>query len=279
MPFFIPALIAGGIAAAGAIGGGIASAVGSSNAANAQKDSAEKAMDLQREIYAQQQRNYEQGREDMRPWLEAGRGTLGELMAQMQGGYFDRQFDASQLANDPGFQFRMQQGQQALERSASARGLLNSGGALKSLQRYSQGLASDEFQNAWGRNQEENRGRFNRMAGIAGVGQQAAGTMGNMGAQNSAQMGQFANSMSGLYGAQGNASAAQHMGTANAVSGGFNTLGSLAMMGMGGYGGMGGGWGGGMDIPQQSGMGGAMGGGGMVSGSGSGAGWNPYSYR
>lgn len=244
----IPWLIAGGIAAASALGSGIANAVGSSNAAASQKDAAMEALALQRQIYEQQQKNYEQGREDMRPWLEAGQGTLGELMRQMQAGEFDQPFDWRMLASDPGYQFRMGQGQKALERSASARGLLNSGKALKALTRYGQGFASDEFNNAWNRNQMSQSNRYNRLASLAGVGQAAAQNLGSLGAQNSAQMGQFANNASNLYGAMGNADAAGSIGTANAISGGMSTLGNLAMMG----GMMYGGGGGAMGIPTQA---------------------------
>jgi hypothetical protein len=255
--------ISGGASAISAAANGAAS----SGAANSQKDSVMAGIDLQKEIARRQDANYQQSRADQAPWLQAGQSSLGELMAQMQGGYFDRQFDPSQLANDPGYQFRMAEGQKALERSASARGLLNSGGALKSLSRYSQGVASDEFQNAWNRNQAENTGRYNRLAGIAGLGQQQAQSLGSLGAQNSAQMGQGANSMSSLYGAYGNAGSAQAMGVGNAISNGANMFGGLL-----GYGFMnGGGGGGGMQIPQQNTYSGSM-----VSGSGQGFG--PYTY-
>lgn len=240
VPFpFIPLLIAGGAAAASALSNGIASG----NASRSQAEAADRARELQEKMWQQGQKNYEQSRNDMAPWMDAGQSSLAELMAQMQGGYFDRQFDPSQLANDPGYQFRMAEGQKALERSASARGMLNSGGALKSLARYSQGVASDEYGNAWNRNQAENTGRYNRMANIAGLGQQQSQALGSLGAQNTNAGANFANSMGGLYGAMGNAQAAGHMGMGNAISSGMNTLGSMAMMGMGG----------GMGIPTQSG--------------------------
>jgi hypothetical protein len=58
---------------------------------------------------------------------------------------------ANDVLNDPGFQFRLQEGQQALERSASARGTLLTGGTLKDLADFSQGLASTEYGNAYDR--------------------------------------------------------------------------------------------------------------------------------
>jgi hypothetical protein len=59
--------------------------------------------------------------------------------------------DAEAVMNDPGYQFRLQQGQKALERSAAARGALNTGGTLANTMDYSQGLASQEYQNAYNR--------------------------------------------------------------------------------------------------------------------------------
>lgn len=238
-------IIGGAVAAGGSIAGSV---IGSNAAAGAQKDAAGQAADVQRETLAQQNRMYEQGRADMQPWMESGRSSLGELLQQMQGGQFDKGFDPSQLANDPGYQFRMQQGQQALERSASARGMLNSGGALKSLARYSQGVASDEFGNAWGRHQTDNTNRYNRLANMAGLGQTAAQSMGGMGAAHSGQLGQYAGQMTGLYAAQGNANSANAMAQANAVGNGFNSLGGMLGYGMGQMGG------GGQSIPTQYGQ-------------------------
>jgi hypothetical protein len=224
------------------LGSAAASAYGSHRASRAQRDAATRAMDLQREVYGQQ-------RQDQAPWLQAGQATLADLLQQMRSGGFDTQYqqmDPSQLANDQGFQFRMAEGQKALERSAAARGGLNGGGMLKSLARYSQGVASDEYGNAWNRNhaqnvfrQGEGMNRYNRMAGIAGMGQASAQNLGAFGSHH-------ADSMSGLQGAYGNAQAAGAMGVARGVGSAFNTIGDLAML-KGGFGGGGGG------IPTQSG--------------------------
>lgn len=49
---------------------------------------------------------------------------------------------------DPGYQFRLGQGQQAVDRAAAAAGGRLSGAALKKLTEYNQGFASNEFGNA-----------------------------------------------------------------------------------------------------------------------------------
>jgi hypothetical protein len=60
-------------------------------------------------------------------------------------------FVMGDITQDPSYQFRLQQGQQALENSASARGLLRSGGTMKDLIDYGQNAASQEYQNAYNR--------------------------------------------------------------------------------------------------------------------------------
>jgi hypothetical protein len=211
-PITLSLLIGGGAS----LVGGIANGIGSWFGADAQRDAANQAMGVQRDIWGQQQRN-------QAPYLQAGQSTLADLLQQMRGGGFD--VNPAEIANDPGYQFRLAEGQKALERSAAARGGLNSGGTLKSLTRYSQGVASDELQNAWLRKQ----GAFNRMMGVAGMGQGAANSLGAMG-------GQYANNMGELYGALGNAESARWTGLGNAISGGASQLGGMGMnlAGMGG---------------------------------------------
>lgn len=69
---------------------------------------------------------------------------------------------AAQLTADPGYQFRLQQGQEALERSGAARGVTNTGGTLKDILDYGQQAASQEYGNV-----------YNRMAGTYGMNEAA----------------------------------------------------------------------------------------------------------
>lgn len=96
--------------------------------------------------------------------------------------------------NDPGYQFRLQQGQQALENSAAARGGLLSGGTAKALQQYGQDYASNEYGNVYNRAlgeyqqnynifQNNQNTQFNRLASLAGYGQTSAAQLGGLGQQ------------------------------------------------------------------------------------------------
>lgn len=77
------------------------------------------------------------------------------------------------LANDPGVQFRLDEGRKALEASAAARGGLLSGPALAALQRQGQELSSQEYGQAWNRalQQAQTREQWNQVASQMGFGQ------------------------------------------------------------------------------------------------------------
>ena len=80
--------------------------------------------------------------------------------------------------DDPSYKWRLQQGQQALERSAAARGSLLGGGTAKAMARYSQGLASTEYQNAFNRWDTTRRTSAGILDPLAGRGLTAAGQSG-----------------------------------------------------------------------------------------------------
>lgn len=153
-------------------------------------------------------RQYDQTRQDMMPWMGAGTNALAQ-MERLNAGDFSS-FQAS-----PDYQFAQQQGLQSLDRSAAARGSLFSGGADADRIAFGQGLASQQYGNY-----------YNRLAGLAGIGQQTAGQMGQFGAQNAANQGQFA-----LGAGNARASAYQQQGQAwtNALAG----VGSAVGYGMG----------------------------------------------
>lgn len=105
---------------------------------------------------------------------------LDSLMGQdPSNGYADKlktlmngQFSTS----DPSYQWRYDQGQQAVERSAAARGLLQSGNAAIELQQYGQGMASQEYGaqfnrtlSAMGASEGAFQNSYNRLAELSGM--------------------------------------------------------------------------------------------------------------
>jgi hypothetical protein len=62
---------------------------------------------------------------------------------------------AEDVYKDPSYQLRFQQGQNAIENSASARGVLGTGGTIKDFINYGQNFASQEYGNVYGRQQQD----------------------------------------------------------------------------------------------------------------------------
>jgi hypothetical protein len=130
-----------------------------------------------------------------------------------------RSFGQSDFQKDPGYDFRMQEGQKALERSAAARGGLQSGGTMKALTRYGQDFASNEYQNAYNRFNNDRSNRFNRLSGIAGVGQAANSQIGQAGANYANQVGQNTMGAANAAGAAGIAGANAWGGALSGIAG------------------------------------------------------------
>jgi hypothetical protein len=206
MAWMIPAAIFGG-----ALLGGSASR----SAASTQADAASRASDAQLQAFREQAALQE-------PFRQAGVRALPQLEAQrnMMPGAFTGQVN---LGQDPGYAFRLSEGQKALDRSAAARGGLISGGALKAAQRFGQDLGSQEYQNAYNRaltgyNADVAREAtgYNRLAALAGIGQTATGQIGAAGQNAATNMGNLMTSGAA-------ATAAGQVGQSNALTGGLST--------------------------------------------------------
>jgi hypothetical protein len=159
------------------------------------------------------QRQYEQTREDQMPFTEAGKTALNQLIP-LATNY--KPFDYNAMTADPGYGFRLSEGQKALDRQAAARGGLISGSALKAASRYGQEMGSQEYTNAFNRYQAERVAQLNPLQSLAGMGQTTATNIGTMGAANAANMGNYATSGAA-------ASAAGRVGQTNAITGGLGT--------------------------------------------------------
>jgi hypothetical protein len=190
-----------------AIGGSaLLGASASKSAASTQAAAADRAAELQNQ-------QFQQTREDLAPYRAAGQTALNAL-TPLATNY--QKFGMDQFTQDPGYAFRLSEGQKALDRSAAARGGLISGGALKAAQRYGQDMGSQEYTNAFNRYQLERNAQLNPLQSLAGVGQTTASQLGQFGAANAANVG---NLMTGGAAAQ----AAGQVGMANAVTGGLGT--------------------------------------------------------
>ena len=97
------------------------------------------------------------------------------------------QFDPSQITNDPGYQFQLEQGNQALSRQAGKSGLLNSGQRMIAAQQFGQGLASTAVNDAFNRQLSTNQQRNSLMTQQQGLANQTALSQFGLGSQNLGQ--------------------------------------------------------------------------------------------
>lgn len=202
------------------VGGGLG-LLGAKMTGDATKDAAALQAQSADRATALQENQYNQTRADNEPWRQAGIGAL----SGMQDADFSRDFTGADFTKDPGYDFRMQEGQKALERSAAARGGLQSGGTLKALSRYGQDYASNEYQNAYTRFNADRDRRFGRLSSLAGVGQAANSAVGAAGQNYATNAG---NNMMGAANAQGAAGIAGANAWGNAATGVSNNLSGLA---------------------------------------------------
>lgn len=229
----MPAAWAAGAAAvvggASAYMGAQAQSDAAGQAANAQREMNDKSIALQREMFDKQV-------ELQKPWYDVGVRALPKLEAQANA--MPEAFTGKvNLNEDPGYAFRLQEGLKALDRTASSRGGLLSGGALKAAAQYGQEMGSQEYANAYSRaldvynaNVAREAAGYNRLASLAGVGQTSAGNLATQAGQFGAMAGQtYQNTGTALANsllAQGNARASQYGAIGNAIGGMAGAYGS-----------------------------------------------------
>lgn len=229
--------IGAGVSAAGAIGGSAIAANATGKAADATKDAAANSL-------AFNQRQYDTTLANEQPYLNVGNqaaGALGagladgSLTAAYPGGAFS--FTPADFQKDPAYQFNLDQGLQAQQRTAAASGGLVSGAALKDAATFSQGLAANTYQQqytnalaayqqAYSQFENQQSNTFNRLSSVAGMGQAAASNQANAGAAAAGTAaninGSEANALSNLYTGQANATTAAIGSAGNSIAGGIN---------------------------------------------------------
>lgn len=198
---------------AGSVLGNVAGAViggkASKKAAGIQAASADRATELQREMY-------EKNIELNAPFREAGLTAQNKLLDYLglsagAGGKYAKDFSMQDFQQDPGYAFRLAEGMKALDRTAAARGGMLSGAALRGATRYGQEMGSQEYTNAFNRYQTNRANQLNPLQSLMGAGQTAAGQVANAG-QN------YANQAGQNYMNAGNARASGYVGAANSWS-------------------------------------------------------------
>jgi len=206
-------------------------------AANAANKGAQLQSNAAQAALAQQQAMFNTLNQQQAPYRGAGYGALNQIQGMLPGqytrydaqgnpigtatgtGYLTQQFtpELFQQGIDPGYAFRLQQGQMAAQRQGNVAGGGLGGNVMKGLQDYTQGQASQEYGNAFNRFQTQRSNIYNTLAGIAGIGQasqQQANVLGS----------NLANAQSNLGIGSAAAQAAGQVGQAGAYGGALNSI-------------------------------------------------------
>lgn len=135
MPALIPALVIG----AGAVTGAAITAGATSSASNAASTAAANNNALESQIYNENSANEQ-------PYIQAGdkANTALQGFLGLGGDPAASQAALNNYLNSTGYQFNLQQGEEAAKQNAAASGQLDSGATLKALDQYGTGLA-DEY--------------------------------------------------------------------------------------------------------------------------------------
>ena len=219
--------------AAATIGSALLGSSAASSAADTQAAAAEKAGDLSLQVaerqIASQEKQFAAQAALQEPWRQAGIGALNKLQTAVD----YTPFGTAQFQADPGYAFRLSEGQKALDRQAAARGGLISGSALKAASRYGQEMGSQEYQNAFNRYQAERSAKLGPLQSLAGVGQTATQALGaageSMTSGSNAALGAYGSQASAAIGAGAQARASGYVGSANALTGGASGLSNMYM--------------------------------------------------
>ena len=112
---------------------------------------------------------------ELDPYMQTGKQANTQLQNALSGGQLGGTFNPGDLTQEPGYQFRLQQGEQALGRrqAAPGGGGYFSGRALKEAQDYGQGLADQTYTDAFNRDLLRQQNLYKILSGQQGVGYDA----------------------------------------------------------------------------------------------------------
>lgn len=200
-------------AAVGVVGGAI-NANSAKKAANGQSGAADSATALQQGIYNDTvQRNA--------PFVQGGTAAYNALLGRLglggSGGpnTLGQVPTAADVMATPGYQFGLDQGQNALSHQLNAHGMTNSGAQIKAAARYGTDYATTQYNNSLKNLQDNNQQVFNQLSQTAQIGQSSANNTASNGQAFGTQAGN--NMMAGA-----NAQGAATIATGNAYTNALN---------------------------------------------------------
>jgi hypothetical protein len=220
------------------VGSSLLNQYGASKQASAASNAADLQYRATSDAAAQQRAMFDIQNAQQAPYREAGYGALSKIgtmlpqLTEIPAGY--KPFTAADLQANlaPNYEFMKGQGLGAVRQS------MNLGGGGSNVQRagtkFAEDYASNAYQNALDNYMKQQTQSFNqqqtglgnvynRLAGIAGIGQTAVGQTSNLAQSTAANIGQL-----GIGGAS--ALGAGQIGAANAMAGGYQGIGNAATL-------------------------------------------------
>lgn len=200
----------------GMLGGitGQAGAEAATQAAEMQSQATQQAAQQQREMFDILNRQ-------QAPYREAGYTALRDIQAQMPA--LNRPFTAADLQSQlsPAYQFMLQQGLGATRQAANVGG--GGSNVERAATKFAEDYAANAYQQAFQNYQQQQQNIYNRLASLAGIGQQAQGQQQQLGTGVAGALGQL-----GIGGAT--ALGAGQIGAAGAYGQGAMNIGQLAAL-------------------------------------------------
>lgn len=150
----------------------------------------------------------------------SGETTVRTQTPAQRGAVVSFQDILNQFRQTPGFQFRQQQGEDAIARAAAARGLNQSGATVQALTEFNNNLAGDSF----------NRDFINPLFSLAGFGPNATGAQQTVGTDTASAIGNTNANLANIAVNQGNQRASAFDSANNALQGGLQNFTLLELL-------------------------------------------------
>jgi hypothetical protein len=184
------------------------------NAANLQYQGTQAASRQQREMFDILNKQQE-------PYRNAGYGALSKINEMLP--QFTRQFTPADLTANlaPNYEFMRQQGLGATAQGANVASPGSNVDIAKTM--FAENYAKSGYQDALTNFRNQQTDIFNRLSGIAGIGQTAQGQAQNLGSSTSTNLANLATGGA-------NALAGGQIGAANATAGGYQNIGNAGML-------------------------------------------------
>ena len=203
---------------AASVASGLLGYAGASKAAGISADASANALELQRQMYNQQTALND-------PYRTAGLTAQNKMLSSLglagdpnAPGYgkYSKDFSMADYQADPGYGFRLNEGLKQIAHTAASRGGAISGGTMKGIQDYAQNSASQEYQNAYNRYQQNRTNQQQPLGNLMASGQTATNQQGT-------QAGNYASNAGNLITNAGNTAGSAILGGAATIGNALNT--------------------------------------------------------